>query len=231
MGICIFSLPGLAQQVAIRSAPRPAGADGRITLNVVANDKSGKPVAGLQQQDFTILDNKQPQNILSFQAIGERMPASGVEIVLVLDAVNTWFTKIAFVRGQIDKFLRQDGGRLARPVSIAIVTDSGVDMQPHASRDGNALAAYLDQRETGLRSFYRSQGYYGAVKRNELSIRALEQLVDDQSKRARQKAGDLDKSRLAFASGDALGRQGRANNFSYDRCVIEAVSTVWHYGI
>ena len=40
-----------------------------ITLNVLATDTTGKPVSGLQQQDFTILDNKQPQTMTSFAAV------------------------------------------------------------------------------------------------------------------------------------------------------------------
>ncbi|HEX7362713.1 MAG TPA: VWA domain-containing protein [Bryobacteraceae bacterium] len=188
IGIFAFCLPGVAQQGAIQPAPPPAEADGRIILNVVANDKSGKPVAGLQQQDFTILDNKHPQKILSFQAIAEATrTGSGVQVVLVVDALNTWFTKMALVRGQIDRFLRQDGSRLAWPVSIGIFTDAGLDMQPNASRDGNALAAYLDQHETGLRTLPRSTGYYGAVERNERSIWALEQLADKEANRPGRK--------------------------------------------
>lgn len=178
----------MAQQGASLPAHSPAEAESRITLDVVAKDKSGKPITDLQQQDFTIVDNKQPQKILSFQAVGEMTATdSGVEIVLVVDAVNTSFTETAFVRGQIDKFLRRDGGRLARPVSIAIFTDSGFDMPSNASRDGNALATYLDQRETGLRSLNRSQGFYGAADRNQLSIRALGQLGEYEANRPGRK--------------------------------------------
>jgi VWFA-related protein len=190
MGIFVAFLPAFGRQQIIPTPPAssaPAEANSRITLEVVANDKSGRPVAGLQQQDFTILDNKQPQTILSFKAVGGATPDADPEIVLVVDAVNTSFTRLAFARGQIDKFLRQDGGRLARPVSIAILTDSGFDMQQGTSRDGNALAASLDQRETGLRTLYRSQGFYGAVDRSQLSLRAVEQLAQYDGKRPGRK--------------------------------------------
>src|ERR1700727_2889448 len=67
------------------------GANTQITLDVVVTDKSGKPQAGLQQQNFTLLDNKIPQKIQSFQAVDE--PATKavppVEVVLVIDTVNT----------------------------------------------------------------------------------------------------------------------------------------------
>lgn len=54
---CFSLSSGLAQQ------------NRQITLDVVVTDKSGKPVAGLQQQDFTLLDNKEPNKILSFNAV------------------------------------------------------------------------------------------------------------------------------------------------------------------
>jgi hypothetical protein len=38
----------------------------RIFLDVVVTPKSGTPVSGLLEQDFTILDNSAPQTITSF---------------------------------------------------------------------------------------------------------------------------------------------------------------------
>src|ERR1700689_733831 len=49
----------------LSSAPAPR-ADGKIHLDVVVTAKSRPPVADLQQQDFTIVDNKAPRNITSF---------------------------------------------------------------------------------------------------------------------------------------------------------------------
>lgn len=176
--LVVASIPLNAQQ-------SPAQGSNPVTLNVIVNDKSGAPVAGLQQQDFTLLDNKQPQKILSFTAAG---PESDLQVVLVLDAVNTNFTHIAFARNQIDMFLKQDGGRLSRPTSIGIFTDQGgLEIQPAPSRDGNALAAYLDQRETGLRSSNRSQGFYGAADRAQFSLRALQQLATYEQQRPGRK--------------------------------------------
>src|ERR1700722_14996742 len=73
----------------------------QITLDVVVTDKSGKPVPGLQQQDFTLLDNKQPQKILVFGAVQSGASDPPVEVVLVVDEVNTTFTNVSFERAQI----------------------------------------------------------------------------------------------------------------------------------
>src|ERR1700734_25248 len=51
------------------SAP-PAATDRRLVLDVVVKDKSGKAITGLEEKDFTVLDNGSPQKILSFQAVG-----------------------------------------------------------------------------------------------------------------------------------------------------------------
>src|SRR3984885_221442 len=151
-GIYLFfclAIHGFAQQ----SVPPPA-IDRHITLGVLVTDKSGKPVGGLQQQDFTLLDNKQPQKILSFQAATTTDPP--VSVVLVVDEVNTNFTYVSIGRAQIEKFLKHDGGELPRDVSLAVLTDSGLAMSNVATRDGNALAAELNQNKAGLRTITRS---------------------------------------------------------------------------
>jgi VWFA-related protein len=155
-----------------------------ITLNVAVTNSSGAAVTSLQKQDFTLLDNKQPQTITSFEA-----PSAGnaAQVIIVLDAVNIGFTRLAYARGQIEKALRQENGRLARPISLAIFTDSGFNIQPEASQDGNALAAYLDGQDIGLRTTTRSQGFYGASDRSQMSVRALQQLADSESRRPGRK--------------------------------------------
>jgi VWFA-related protein len=171
----------LAQQPSPSTQPLP----GRIVLDVVVTSKSGQPVSGLQQQDFTVSDNKVPQTLTSFQAINGRQ--APVEVVVVVDAVNTDFQGVAYERDQVDKFLRVDGGRLAHPTALAIVTDRGAQIQEGFSTDGNALTASLDQYTIGLRTIRRSEGIYGAADRLELSLKALRELVGRESLRPGRK--------------------------------------------
>src|SRR5271165_1769405 len=51
-----------------RPAPRPDGTDGRIQLDIVVTGKHGAPVSGLDPKDFTIVDNKKNQDIVSIHA-------------------------------------------------------------------------------------------------------------------------------------------------------------------
>jgi VWFA-related protein len=149
----------------------------RIRLNVVVNDKSGKPVSDLQQQDFQILDNKSPQPILSFEAVaGTHATTDPLEVILIIDAVNIPYTRVAYARDQLKRFLRQDNGVLAWPLIIGFLSDSGLELQGAPSRDGNALATFLDQNQSALRIINRSQGFWGKEDQMQLSVKAFEQL-------------------------------------------------------
>jgi VWFA-related protein len=177
----LFAVCGFAQQAA-----QPAAANRQITLDVVVTDKSGKPVPGLQQQDFTLLDNKQPQKILSFQAAAEKTDPP-VEVILLVDEVNTNFTSVSFERAQVEKFLKSGGGELPRPVSLAVLSDGGLVLGKVTTQDGNALVAELDQNKAGLRTITRSQGVYGADDRIGLSLNAVQQLTDYETPRPGRK--------------------------------------------
>jgi hypothetical protein len=122
------------------------------------DEQSGPPVSGLQQPDFTVLDNKVPQTLLTFQAVrGREAP---IEVVLVLDDVNTGFANVAYERSEIDKFLRTDGGQLAHPMALAFLTDDGIKVQDEFSSDGNELSAGLDKSSLGLQAGKSDQSYY-----------------------------------------------------------------------
>jgi VWFA-related protein len=169
---CVAAASGFAQQSG------PAGStDRRTTLDVVVTDKSGKPISGLQQQDFTLLDNKQAQKILSFRAVEGTTADPPVEVILLIDAVNTTFTAVASERDQIERFLGRNGGQLPRPVSMAFFADSGITFSNAPSQDGSVLIADLRQKSLGLRTINRSQGVYGAGDRLQLSLNALQQVV------------------------------------------------------
>src|ERR1700693_2765948 len=165
----------------------PLGGTGRqITLDVQVTDKSGAAVRGLQKQDFTVLDDKQAKPIQSFHAVDGTSDAP-VEIVLVMDAVNAPFDAITYERSELKKFLLQNGGKLAQPVSLVVFSDNGTKMQEGSSRDGNALASLYDQYETGLRFLNRSQGVYGAAERFDMSIKTLMSLVSHEEKQPGRK--------------------------------------------
>jgi len=167
-----------------QSANAPANL-GKITLNVVVTPKSGPPVADLQLQDFTILDNKAPQTINGFQVIdGRKGPIS---LIIVIDSVNIGYQNVARQRQEIERFLRSDGGRLAFPTTIAVAADKGIEIQPDFSQDGNAIAAALDKSDIGLRDLGRSAGFWGADERLGISLRSIHELALTESARPGRK--------------------------------------------
>jgi VWFA-related protein len=150
-------------------------AAGTIRLDVVVARKNGPPVAGLEQQDFTIIDNKHTQPITSFRAVSGR--ESKAKVIVVLDAVNIDYERVAYARGEIEKYLRSEGGQLTHPTAFALLTDNGMQLQEQYSTDGNSIAAAVEANITGLRAIRRSS-QYGGFERYNISIEGLRQLVE-----------------------------------------------------
>ena len=185
--LILFCAAATFAQQSPQPSSAPAGPGNRkITLDVVVTPKSGPPVGDLQQQDLTILDNKSPQIITSFHAVTGR--DAPIEVILVIDAVNTVYDRLSYERLQVDKFLRAEGGRLGYPLVLAVLTDKGIQVVgDNFSTDGNAIAAALDKDEIGLRFITRSTGYYGAAERLDISLKAFHQLVASEAPRPKRK--------------------------------------------
>ncbi len=150
-------------------------ATGAVRLDIVVEHKNGPPVAGLEQKDFTIIDNKHTQPITSFRAVSGR--DSKAKVIVVLDAVNIDYERVAFAREEIEKYLRAEGGQLTHPTAFALLTDKGMQLQEQYSTDGNSIAAAVEANITGLREIRRSS-QYGGFERYNISIEGLRQLVE-----------------------------------------------------
>jgi VWFA-related protein len=149
--------------------------DGKIHLDVVVTAQSGLPVSGLQEQDFTVLDNEVPQTITSFEFVdGRKAP---MEVILLIDAVNIGSRDVAAQLGGITSYLKADGGRLAHPTAVVFLTDQEIQFQEQFSQDGNALSAEVDQRTTSLRNIAQRTGSYAAAARFQLSLQGLRRLM------------------------------------------------------
>lgn len=169
--VAVLTLPSVAQQVTTTVSEDT----GDIRLDVTAMTRASVPANGLQQKDFTILDNKVPQTITSFRALRER--EAPVEVLLVIDDVNTGFSRIAFERSEIGRFLTSDGGNLSHPTALAVVADTGIQIQDEYRTDGKALTSVLDQYMIGQHTIPRSGGIYTAEERFQVSLVALHQIV------------------------------------------------------
>ena len=178
LGLLIFaSMLCIAALSAQQKTPSTPLAASSVSLDVVVTPKSGPPVADLQQQDFTILDNKTPRHITSFHAFGGQAP---IHVLIVLDAVNVPYESVAYSRGEIDKFLHANGGRLAYPTQLAFFTDNGMQVQPAFSTDGNELSSSFDHYAVALRDIRRSSQWQES-ERFDLSISALRSFTESQA--------------------------------------------------
>ena len=141
-------LAGEAVFPAAVSSPATIATEGLNKLDVVVTGKEGQTVAGLEPKDFTLLDNEQPQKILSFQAVDGKTtkPDPPVEVILVIDTMNLPTSQVPLAKNEAEKFLRRNHGHLAQPVSLYLLSSSGLSSMPGPSIDGNALADEIAHR-------------------------------------------------------------------------------------
>ena len=179
-----FVLPSAALFSQASPAVSPT-AENLITLKVTVDAKDGKPVEGLSAADFKVLDNKNVQPIVSFRALtGQQAPT---DVIVVLDALNLPYTRVAYARQQIEQFLSANDGKLSHPTRLAVLQDNGLRIQPTFTTDGNALRESLDSYGVGLRSIPRSTGFYGAIERNQISLNAIHLAVAHEVERPGRK--------------------------------------------
>ena len=175
LGILLLVPLVCTPQISTRQNHSVAHPGDRIYLDVVVSTTSGPPVNGLQQQDFTILDNNVPQTITSFEAVDGRQAPT--EVVLVIDAVNIGSREAAIEHEEISRFLKANGGRLGYPTAVAILTDKGLQFQEDFSQDGNAIRTALDHYTIPLRSIGRDADRGGTAERFQISFQGFAELL------------------------------------------------------
>jgi VWFA-related protein len=173
VAVVVF-LSGSVIDAAPQSTPPAHAASSSIRLNVIVAPKSGAPVAGLKKEDFTLLDNKSARPITSFREVSAKQEP--VKVILLIDAVNTDFSRVSYMRAEAQRFLKANDGHLADPTTIAVLTDKGTQIEKEFSTDGNALSGSLDHYTTGLREITRSSGIWGADERVQISLAAMGEL-------------------------------------------------------
>src|SRR5579863_6821539 len=158
-----------------------------ITLDVVVSNKFGVPVGDLRPEDFKLLDKKQLQNLTSLQFVdgASAKTEPPAEAFLVVDAVNGSLETVESERQMLAGFLRENAGELALPTSLAVLSDQGMTVNP-ATRDGKGLLDFLNAHIPGLRPL-STYGWDADMAREQLSLKALDFLVAQTSKRQGRK--------------------------------------------
>ena len=122
---------------------------GLIHLDVSVTDGNGDWVPGLNREDFQLLDEGRPQDVISFHAFSwqSARPDPPVQIILFVDTFEMSSVQTARVQLGIEQFLRQNDGHLAQPVSIFGISEDGFwTVAHHDLTDGNILASDLSYR-------------------------------------------------------------------------------------
>jgi VWFA-related protein len=135
----------------------------RIILNVRASDASGNPVTGLDEGDFTLLDDRHSRNLSSFKAVNGSAGSAFLHVMLMLDTVNNSARSVAFERREIERFLAQSPGRLSYPTSIAILSEFGARVS-QSLRDRDALAGEFRELAMGVHPFQCSEEGNGSTQ-------------------------------------------------------------------
>ena len=189
--LCLAVCLGYARQNPPAGAGTPGdvpGTDQNIVLDVVVTNKAGKPVTGLGQQDFTVLDNKQPQKLAYFQPVesgGKSAPPT--EVILMVDGVNGSFANVANVRDQILAFLKKDASELQGPTSILLLTLSETTMWTSSAHDSVALLEALNAGRSGQIVTAKSPESYGIEGSQQLPLYTLDQLAGYEASRPGRK--------------------------------------------
>ena len=137
---------------AIGRTPMPDPTQGLIRVDVTVTDKDGKRVSGLSKEDFKLLDNGQQEKIVTFQSFGGAgaAPAAPVEVIFVMDELNMLPSahagkqELSAAYREVENVLRAHGGFLENPTMIYRLSANGLYATTHASIDGNALAAEIE---------------------------------------------------------------------------------------
>jgi VWFA-related protein len=142
----------------------------RVVVDVVVTGPDGKPVSGLSQQDFTVLEDRKPQLVHDFEFHSpaedrsllppaptelpshifvnlEPVAASGPPVVVLLDFLNTPVTDQAYAHEQIVRFLEKKPASME--VAIFALGDQLSLLQGFTTDTGRLLAV-MRTKQAGL---------------------------------------------------------------------------------
>ena len=170
-----------------------------VVLDVVVTDRKGNFVGGLTRDDFTVLEDKAKQRVVSFQTPAmHAIPAGAPEVhstadlekignapvtIVVLDELNTQFADMAYARGSLEKWLEAQPAVLRQPTVMLVASDEKFAVLHDFTQDRAALQLALKQHFPSY-PFRMSKG--GAIgpdagERMAISLGTLMQIAEASS--------------------------------------------------
>lgn len=132
-----------------------------VFLDVTVLDKHGHPVvSGLTKDDFTITEDKKPQQIFSFEApeshvmgakAGDDNPEGKAPVtIFVLDLLNSSFPDFAYIRYEVKRFLMAQPAQLNSPAELMVIGNNSLEMLQGYTRSRADLLYALNHLPAAL---------------------------------------------------------------------------------
>jgi len=168
-----------------------------VLLDISVTDKSGKPVNNLKPEDFTILEDKVPQRMRSFEPpsahhmpaadMGKMVVTSAADLkkigdapttVLVMDEMNTAFSDMTYSRYCLNKYLDAQPAIMPQPTVLLVATDTRFEVVHDYTQDREALRESLKKYMPSLPAkMMRSNGGASGAERMSNTLGALYQIA------------------------------------------------------
>lgn len=201
---CAVLAPGVCASLDAQQAPTPTlkVTTRLVVLDVVATDRQGHPIDGLTREDFRVLEDKIPQEILTFESpAAHRLPAQPASVeaaaavrfdpaepasfgqspvtVLVLDELNTHFADTSFAKRELDSYLAARPKILAEPTALVVILPDHFRLLQPFTLDRVRLQQALEQApvEYSWQLELHGKSDSGPIQRLEASLNALEALA------------------------------------------------------
>ncbi|HKO12940.1 MAG TPA: VWA domain-containing protein [Acidobacteriaceae bacterium] len=209
-------MAGEAPQLVPRSEEERRGASRRsheIVLNVHVTDAAGQAIRGLQESNFTILDNGEDRPIMMFRQ------AQPPHVVLLLDAVNGSGASYAAERKAVEKYLGSRNTPLAFPVAIGWLSAAGIDV--HAESQDPMVLLNQVRGASGIQTWTNPEQDEGDF------VAAPGTIMPSGLHAEERYAGLSDKNRRFVLSVDALTRFALHEQDVPGRIVVVWIGAGW----
>ncbi len=193
--VLLCSAPLFAQDASqeLPSLPTLKLSTSIVVLDVVVTDKKGNLVLDKTRDDFTIVEDKVPQRMRSFEppsahVMPQNVVVNGVQdlkkigdapvTILVLDELNTRFEDMAFVRYSMLKYLKAQPAVLKQPTVLLLATNTRFKQLHDYTQDRDALIAEVNHEKPELPTkMMAGRGGGVAVERMAQGLASLEQIA------------------------------------------------------
>ncbi len=167
-----------------------------IVLDVVVLDRAGKPVNSLDRSAFTILEDRVPKPIYSFDPPAAHRLPPGIEVkssadlrrignapvsILVLDELNTPWEQVEYARQEMVRYIQQQPATLAQPTLLLAAGDAHFKVLCDYTQNGatllDAIKKHFPEHPWEMERANSDLGE-GAVERMIKTLGVLEQIAD-----------------------------------------------------